>query len=365
MPLDAAFFNLIEFAFHIRREFQIHNRREIFDHKVADRFPEGRGDDCLSVLFGVRAFCDDGDYRGVRRRTSDAVFFHSFDKRRVGVTLGRLGEFLLVLGVLQIHHVAFLHIGQRLFGRVVVIVVLVFQRHVVVNLREAVENKRASRHLVAEFRAVKHGIVVGGDMDVERVVHRVDHLACQKSFVYEFVQSVLIAVDFVLQTFGRAIERYGTDCLVRVLRVRFRLIKIRFFGRVFFAVMGFDVIYCVCLHFGRNTHAVGTNVRYESGCAFPCDFDAFVKLLRDLHRLRRGERQFCGSVLLQCGRRKRGCRAVFRDGSFCAVNGEFCAFRGVNYLFGVVLVMNFPLFAVYIDESAFEHVFFGLRILLL
>ena len=129
--------------------------------------------------------------------------------------------------------------------------------------------------------------------------------------------------------------------------------------------MGFDIIYCVCLHFGRNTHAVGTNVRYESGCAFPCDFDAFVKLLRDLHRLRRGERQFCGSVLLQCGRRKRGCRAVFRDGSFCAVNGEFCAFRGVDYLFGVVLVMNFPLFAVYIDESAFEHVLFGLRILLL
>ena len=68
----------------------------------------------------------------------------------------------------------------------------------------------------------------------------------------------------------------GAHGFVRVLRVLFRGIKIRLFGRVSVAVRGADIRQRALLRVGRNTHGIGTHVGDKGDVVAVFRADTFV-----------------------------------------------------------------------------------------
>ena len=69
------------------------------------------------------------------------------------------------------------------------------------------------------------------------------------------------------------------------LRAAFALVEIRLLGRVVPAKLFHDKLQRIGLRLARDGDRVGSHVRNEADRAFFADFHAFIKLLRNAHRL--------------------------------------------------------------------------------
>ena len=145
------------------------------------------------------------------------------------------------------------------------------------------------------------------NMHSHRVVLRGRHLRSHKAFVHEFVEPESVSVHLAFERLWRTIEVYRTDCFVRVLSVIAGFVDILHFGRVFAAVVLCDKGQSDFCKVGRNTHAVGTDIRYECVLPFALDIHALVKLLRDSRSAFCGHIEFVARFLLHRTRRKRRC----------------------------------------------------------
>ena len=86
----------------------------------------------------------------------------------------------------------------------------------------------------------------------------------------------MLFIQRSLQTFGGAGHIDGADTFVRVLRVLFRLIKIRLFGHELLPEFFGDVLARPCLRLRGNAHRVGSDIGNERDMPFFFGVDALV-----------------------------------------------------------------------------------------
>ena len=115
-------------------------------------------------------------------------------------------------------------------------------------------------------------------------------------------------IEILGHTFRCAADTRGADRFVRFLRAALALIKIRFGGRVFLAEVIVDEFQRIGLRLAGDVDRVGTHVGNETDRAFRADVHAFIKLLRDAHRLvgRHPEAARCGLLERTGNERRRG-----------------------------------------------------------
>ena len=171
---------------------------------------------------------------------------------------------------------------------------------------------------------------------------------------------------FIQQIF-RLVRRHrnvdGAHGFVRVLRVLFRGIKIRLFGRVIIAVRGADVCQRALLRFRRNTYGVRSHIRDERDMVAVFRADAFVQVLREAHRFGRREAQLVGRFLLHRRSGERRGRVAFHHRFFHRSHNEFSRFQRGEHRFRFLFGSGLVFLAVFLFEGSFERRVFQFLIL--
>ena len=128
------------------------------------------------------------------------------------------------------------------------------------------------RSFTADFKL----IILCFYVDYYRIESRFAHLTGEKSLIDKLIQFITRCRNHILYAFRRSFECYRSYRFMRILRSLFACINVRFSGYVFFSVLSKNILSCVFLCICRDTHAVGTNVGYQSNLSLALDSHAFI-----------------------------------------------------------------------------------------
>ena len=288
LPGDLAAFHLIQLVLHPGGELHVHNVREALAHQVRHHLAQGRDPQGLALLHHIFPVQNGGHGGGVGRGAADAVFLHGADQGGVGVAGGGLGEVLAGLKALQRHHLAGLQVrqGGLLFLLIVVAALLI---------HGGIAGKFQAAGAGAE------GVLSGGNVHADAVVHGVCHLTGQEAAPDQPVQAILLAGQVALHLLRGQGDAAGPDGLVGVLRPGLGLVLLGGLRAVGRAVAALDEAARRCLGLVGDTQGVGTHIGDQTHGALAADVHALIQLLGDGHGPAGGHVQLPGGLLLHGG----------------------------------------------------------------
>ena len=93
-PIHLAFFDLVEFLFHVGRKFDVQNIRKMFHQKINHDFRKFCGHQSAAFAFDIFTGRQRINNGRVRTRPADSFFLKHADEARVIVTRGRFRKML-------------------------------------------------------------------------------------------------------------------------------------------------------------------------------------------------------------------------------------------------------------------------------
>ena len=204
LPVQPAFFDVVEFLFQRGGEIVIHHIAEVLDQQIVDELAEIRGMQPAADGLHIAAAFDRLNRRRVGAGPADPAFLQRPDQRGFGVARRRLGEMLLRI---ERDHRECLCRGQ---SRQPALLPLAILRKIAVDGQEP--GKLDPRARGAEQ------VPIRGDVHGERVHHRGGHLAADETLPDEFVDFELVAAQVRFHPVRRSVHGGGADRFVRILR---------------------------------------------------------------------------------------------------------------------------------------------------
>ena len=271
LPGQLALLHVVQTLLHVGGKFQIGDIGEILLHPRGDRLAQ-IGDIQALALFLHIAAVKNGGHRGcVGGGTTDAVFLHGPDQRRLGIVGGRRGEVLCGREVLQRQGLALLQIRQ---GGLLLLLVVVIPALLV------------HGGIAGEFQLAGGGpeqMCVGADIHGHAVIDGVGHLAGQKTAPDQAVQPVLLRRQVSPDGVRRQGHIAGSDGLVGVLGPGLGLVLSGRGRHITLAVALLNEAAGVGLRLVTDAQRVGTHVGDQTHGALAGDIHALVQLLGDGH----------------------------------------------------------------------------------
>src|SRR5262245_10319646 len=289
-PCKLAVFDLVQFLLHPRRVLDVEQVGETLYQQVVDDRAEFGGPELAFDLLDVFAILNDRHDRGVGRRPPDAFLLERLDQRGFGVARRRFGEMLVRRERVEFQLFALLDLRQ--FRRALLVVFVLLVLALFINREKAVE---------LDHRAcgAERVLLAGGYINRGLVEDGGHHLRRDEPLPDQPVERQFVFLQIRRDAFRRAFGRGRADRLVRVLRVLLRAIMNRFFGQIFFAVLPGDEVADFRERAFGDARRIGAHVGDQPDRALAAEFDAFVKPLRDLHRLLGRKTQLARRLLLE------------------------------------------------------------------
>src|SRR3990172_366426 len=344
-PRHLAFFDLIEFFFHLRGEGDIHYHGEVVHEQVAHEHAELRGPKLVLDLRDIVPFLDGGNDRRIGARPADAFFLERLHEERFREPRRRLGEVLFGIELDERERFSF---GERRKHGLFVLVIrcLVLRLFFHIDRHESREFDHGARG--------PEGIFPGLDVDRRLVDDRGIHLACHETVPDKLVELVLIGLEVLFDCVRLPHHRRGTDGLVRLLSTLGTRVHRRLFRHVILPELAGDQLPRLVLRLLAHAGRVGPHVRNEADGPFFAHVHAFIQRLGYPHGPLCREAELAPALLLElaCGERRYRITAAlflfnFGDGiGFPREVGE--------YLLDLIVVLDAELFLVFFDELCFE-----------